>query len=142
MSQEPGEGPAAVVNEFRFVDTAFNGAENRNRVLSMTDVTARLASLNGTKDCYVTALRFPEAFAEHVRRTGSVRNYCGTASAPFLWFDFDSEKDVAAALVDTRAFTQRLSSLYDVPLEAVRGHFTGFKGFAVEIPAHCRRSVS
>jgi|GEM_PF-523178 len=115
--------------EFRWVDTAVGGAQNRNRVVDIT----RWQPPKQAVDCYRTVYRYPDAFKEHRDRTGSVRGYTGLLWADFLPVDLDAA-DLAEALVTTRAALERLPARFDCPPEAARVYFSGSKGFHLLVP--------
>lgn len=115
---------------FPYVDCAIGGLDQRNNVLRYEDY-----SPNGSVDCYTTFLRFPETLPAWAKSNGgSVRGYKGTAKATFVPVDFDCKEDPAKALEDTRRTLRRWEAAYDLPLDALRVYFSGYKGFSVEIP--------
>jgi hypothetical protein len=91
-------------------------------------------------DCYRSVLRFTEdllTYRDSNRNKHgdpSVEEYKGAAKADFLYFDLDCKDCPERALEDARELLRTWAVLYDLPLEAVRIFFTGYKGFAIEIP--------
>src|SRR5215203_2075663 len=131
-----GEHGSPVEDGFPYVDVALGGVNRRNQVVRLDDFEP-----NGHIDCYRTFLRFPKEYKDHAegkaRETGkpSVAGYHGLAIADFLPFDFDCERDPGKALRDACVFLRRLEAEYGAPLETLRCYFSGFKGFAIEVPA-------
>ena len=117
--------------EYVYVDTAEGSVDHRNRVQRLADCAPSPKKV----DYYATVLRFPEAFATHVRLTGSVKDYTGKALATEVWFDFDDEQDPGRALEDARRLITLLIEVYELDPRAIRIHFSGCKGFDVRIPS-------
>ncbi len=114
---------------FRYVEGAYGGARNRNKVLTVEEFEP-----NGYADCYRSMLRFPKAFEAYVTyNDGSVQGYAGEAKADFFACDFDGE-DLAEVLEDARQAVRRWEALYGVPPEALRYFFSGRKGIHIEVP--------
>ncbi|MDP8953307.1 MAG: hypothetical protein M3N18_13945, partial [Actinomycetota bacterium] len=114
---------------FRYVEGAYGGAQNRNKVLTVEEFEP-----NGYPDCYRSMLRFPKAFKAYVEyNDGSVSGYEGESKADFFAADFDAA-DLGEALEDARQTVRRWEALYGVPPEALRYFFSGRKGIHVEGP--------
>jgi hypothetical protein len=128
---------------YDYVDTAFGGANNRNNVMSLSALDAKLRSINDTPDCFKTVLRFTEELKDYAAtnpspKTGkppSVSRFPGPAFASFVPEDLDCKDNPTTALRDARILLQRLEADYDVPAEALWIFFSGLKGFAIELPA-------
>lgn len=114
---------------FHYVEAAYGGAENRNKVLTLAEFEQ-----NGYADCYRSMFRYPKTFAAYVEYKGSVKGYDGEAKADFFAADFDDAADFARALEDARQNARRWEALYGAPTEALRYYFSGSKGVHIEIP--------
>lgn len=115
-----------------WVDTAFGDVSKRNHPLLTDTLTFRMPE--DKKEIYATWHRFPNAFKEWVKQTGSVSRYSGPSMADFLPFDFDGE-DLEAVLKSVRKFLGELEAVYEVDLSVIRVNFSGKKGFHVLLPA-------
>jgi hypothetical protein len=129
MSTAPLIAPPAEAHVF--VDTAVGGLDRRNHLQRIGE----LMLPTGEPEVYASYLRYTEELAAYVERTGSVKGYRGSAWADRIPFDFDREGDPAGALDDLRRFAQWLHDRWDVPFEAMRCFFSGFKGGSLELPA-------
>ena len=114
----------------KYVDTAFGDVSRRNNVMPVHAVPAALPV--DRKNCYRTWHRFPEAYLDHRKRTGSVKGYRGTSYADFLPFDFDDAGGPEKSVLPTIDFLRMLEVSYDVDrLAGVALWFSGSKGFHV-----------
>ena len=83
---------------------------------------------------YLSAFQYPEAFADHLRRSGSTRAYGGPCWAPWVWWDLDRANDLPAALADTRRLVVHLTDSHAVvPEHSLLVFFSGAKGFHVAL---------
>ena len=113
-----------------FVDTSFGDFSKRNNVMDIHDVKRSLPT--DRRDCACTWHRFPEAYRDHWKRTGSVKAYRGTSYADFLPFDFDDDNGPEVSVVQVREFLKLLEISYEISgLAGVRFWFSGYKGFHV-----------
>jgi len=125
--------PAAFV----FIDTATGGVFKRNHVVAIDKFEPSCAA----QDCFTTLLRFTDDLIDymqtHRNKNGSpsVAGYPGPGLALFVPFDFDCEENPAIALADARKVARRWMADYQVPANAIRVFFSGYKGFSIELPA-------
>ena len=114
--------------KYSFVDTAFGGVMNRNRIININDLTIP----DTPNECYISMFRFLEELEDHCQKTGSVRGndnmlcYCD-----YLWFDID-DQDLAKAQKRTIELILRIESQYDITPVVC---FSGSKGFHIGIPS-------
>jgi hypothetical protein len=118
-------------NEFGYVDTAVGGAKQRNKVKRFDEFCPPL----GAVDAYATWMRYDAALLEHVTESGSVSSYRGPCWAPRAPLDFDSKADPAVTLEESRRVVCWLRDRFEVDPKAIRIHFSGHKGFHLEVPA-------
>jgi hypothetical protein len=124
---------------YDYVDTAMNGARNRNRLMRREDFRPPA----GAADAFTTFCRFTVDLARYAEKnpsptTGkppSVARYPGRAFAPFLPFDFDCAADPGRAIADSVMFLERLHRACGLNLDCVRISWSGKKGVSLEIPA-------
>lgn len=114
---------------FRFVDTAFNGVNNRNKLADIHSIP----KYTGLTDSYITYFRYNNDMIFHFREKGSVSGYQGQAYADWLQIDIDSE-DLQQAQDSLNILVQNLES-YGIDLNICRFYFSGSKGFHVSIPS-------
>ncbi len=81
-------------NAYAYFETAVGGLRNRNDVVHLNQYVQPSSAF---EDCFRSVLRFPSDFRDHVRSTGSVRGYDGSALALVLHFDFDDHEDPSKA---------------------------------------------
>jgi putative DNA primase/helicase len=123
--------------EFVYVDTATGGVDRRNHVMRIDQYQPHAAR----PDCFTTWLRFTEDLKTYAagnlneRGNPSVKGYPGPAWADVLVFDFDSEQNPAEAQREAGEAILRWEGQFDLPRDAVRIFFSGFKGIGLEIPA-------
>lgn len=115
--------------EYKWIEIASGGANNRNKVV---DLTKYRPPLNG-KDCYRTIFRFTGEIVKHLEETKSVKGYRGNAYADWLPFDID-DSDIWKAHDHARNLLHRLGVRYDVELDQLKCFFSGSKGFHILIP--------
>jgi len=114
---------------YPWLEVAIGGARHRNRI-----VDARAFRLPvGGMDAFRSLYRFPEALAEQVRQTGSVRGYRGPVDADFLALDID-DNDLSSSLKRTRLMLEKIHARTDTDPQQLRVFFSGKKGFHVFIP--------
>jgi hypothetical protein len=114
--------------DYKYVDSAVGGVDRRNNVRLASDV------LTGT-DVYKTYFRFPQPFADHVRKTQSVSGYSGFAYADYFPIDIDCKDDLPKALDLLQAMMTMMEVRHDVNTSEIWFFFSGSKGFHVYIPA-------
>lgn len=121
---------------FCYIETATNGARNRNQVMPVADFQPSADAV----DCYATICRFTDDLLTYLETNRnakgkpSVLGYPGPALLDRIVWDFDHEEDPNQALTDARRFAQNFCSAYDVPASALRFYFSGSKGFHIEAP--------
>ena len=120
--------------EFQFVDFAKGDVRARNRVVSIADALAARSN-GGSRNSYTTVLRFPEAYREHCRATGSVKGYTGPAYADYLVWDLDRAGNLHSALLAARGLAQAVQREFGVRPDQMRYFFSGAKGFHLLLPA-------
>jgi hypothetical protein len=114
---------------FRFVDTALNGVNNRNKIMDIQQVK----NYNGLTDSYMTYFRYNNEMIFHFREKRSVKGYQGQAYADWLPIDIDSE-DLQEAQDSLQKFVQNLQR-YEIDHSICRFYFSGSKGFHIMIPS-------
>ena len=124
--------------EYKFVDTAFNGPNNRNNVMEIGQVLSSLPSHK--RDCHTTWHRFPQEFMDHFdnnlvtkrdgKKTRSIANYTGPSYADFLPIDIDEKDDLPKALETARIFLTNIARDYDIT-SGIYCYFSGKKGFHI-----------
>jgi len=116
------------IKDFKYIDTAIGGVNKRNNPIE----ASRLKSLlNGTNiDCFRTYFHFPNSFAEHVKRTGTVSGYDGPYYSTYIPIDIDST-DPKQALERTRRILRNLQDTYELDLNVIPLFFSGAKGFHI-----------
>jgi hypothetical protein len=114
---------------FRFVDTAFNGVNNRNKIADIHTVK----NFIGLVDSYITYFRYNNDMVFHFREKHTVRGYQGQAFAEWLPIDIDSE-NLYEAQDNLNKLIQNLER-YQVDPAICRFYFSGSKGFHVMIPS-------
>lgn len=118
--------------EYRFVDTAFGGVQNRNK---MADVFQLQLPPNPV-DCFASIFRFKDNFKKHVESTGSVKGADGfECFSDYLFFDIDDSKELDKALDGTKKLIRHLELNCNLSLDHIRVWFSGSKGFHVGIPS-------
>jgi hypothetical protein len=117
-----------IYSEYKFVDSAVGGVNKRNNVRLLSD------QLTGT-DVYRTYFRYPQAFADHVRKTNSVSGYNGFAYSDYFPIDIDEAGNPARALQSLREMVTKLEVRHDVNVNELWYFFSGSKGFHLYIPA-------
>ena len=118
---------------YQWVETAAGGPQNRGVVQDV-----RKVKYSSNTDCYRTYFRYPVEFAEHVKKTMSVKNYAGFAYADWFPIDID-DSDIERALDTTRDLLSRLEINMDIDVRMLPVFFSGAKGFHVYIPAKVMR---
>ncbi|MGB7061151.1 MAG: hypothetical protein WBF13_02210 [Candidatus Zixiibacteriota bacterium] len=118
--------------EHRFVDTAFGGVQNRNKIADVYEL--KLPS--DPVDCFASIFRFKDDFKTHVETTGSVRGADSfECYADYLLFDIDDTESLERALDRTKKLIRHLELNYDLSLNHIRVWFSGSKGFHVGVPS-------
>lgn len=115
--------------DFKYVEAAINGANNRNHVGNIS----ALKDLTGRKECYMTYFRYNEEMIDHFREKKSVGGYKGQAYADWLPIDIDSP-DLQEAQDNLKRLVQNLED-YEIDTNTCRFYFSGSKGFHVMIPS-------
>jgi hypothetical protein len=125
----------APLTDYIYVDVAIGGVSHRNHVQRFDEVV-----VNGTADCYTSYQRATSALvdwvASHKNTEGkpTVAGFDGPTWTPYLPLDVDDRQDPACSLEWTRQILHQLAG-QGAPLAAIRCHFSGQKGFHVEVPA-------
>jgi P4 family phage/plasmid primase-like protien len=118
---------------FGLVDYAKGDVFRRNNVVALKDAL-NPRSNGGAVNSYITAYRFPEAYRDHCRTTGSVSDYAGPAYADFLHWDADCKGNLHAALLAARGLVTYLQDRFDVRPDQLRYFFSGAKGVHILLP--------
>jgi RecA/RadA recombinase len=116
--------------DYRYVDVAYNGPNNRNNVMDVRKVKPP----EGVKDCYRTLFRFTDEFKSYSEINSSVKGYKGSAYADHFAFDIDDGENLDKSLQDARGILYRLENIFDVDVAEVCCFFSGAKGFHILIP--------
>jgi hypothetical protein len=122
-------------SSYDHVETAIGALKQRNNVVPLHEISIS----PGTNEAYVSLFRFTAGLREYAAGNGtngrpSVRDYPGSAWAPTLYFDLDSERDLALAQREAIALIERLEG-HGIPGDAIRVWFSGMKGFGLEVDA-------
>lgn len=115
--------------EFRYVDLAMNGVNNRNTIVPVHAVK----NYQGHTDSYMTYFRYNDEMLDHFQEKKSVGGYQGQAYADWLPIDIDCE-NLQEALFNLQKFVQNLED-YEIDINVCRFYFSGSKGFHVMIPS-------
>jgi hypothetical protein len=84
---------------------------------------------------YLSAFTFPKEFRRHLAATGTTKGYRGRCASPWLWFDFDREDDLDAAVADARRLVGYALDRYRaIDADDVLVFWSGGKGLHVGIP--------
>jgi len=116
--------------DYKWIDVAIGGVDKRNNIVDITKFRVPI----GQVDCYRTVYRYPQAFKEHVDKTGSVAGYRGPVYADFFPLDIDDD-ELEKAHETARRVLDNLFINYEVDLDQLRYYFSGAKGFHIMIPA-------
>jgi hypothetical protein len=130
-----------VITDFHYIEIAVGGLNRRNTIVDAETYPAP----HGERECYRSVYLFTKEFDDYTAanlvpnrnddgRHPSVSGYAGPVLARCLHYDIDAT-DPDVALTRARRIVRRLIYDFDVPPEAIRGYFSGSKGFHVEIPA-------
>lgn len=126
-----------VLRTFRLVDFAARRQPGfRNRLVPVGEVAGMIRRY-GAYGCYATFYLYDEAIRVHALESGapgkpSVAGFDGPVYAPVWPLDIDAP-DLEQALAAARAVVEHLGRAWGVPPEAVRGYFSGKKGFHVTV---------
>ena len=115
----------------KIVDTAFNGAVNRNKPMDLSELAN--IDLSRLSDCYSTYFIYGQDFKDYILKTGSVKGFKGSYGADFLPFDIDND-DLQKAKDDAISLIMRLQMAYNLNNADTEIYFTGAKGFHIQIP--------
>lgn len=118
--------------EYQYVDSAFNGVNHRNKVITVGEITAKLPP--NREDCYITYFRFPKEYKEHCDKNNSVAGYKGKCYSDFFYMDVDNQ-DLKQAHNTVKNLLLYIESELELSLHVVEVFFSGAKGFHVAIPA-------
>lgn len=119
------------IEDFKYVETAFGGANNRNHIVLLDDVSPD----DDQVDCFTSMFCYRKEVTDHVAETGSIKGIGKFPCwSPFLWFDIDSKKP-ADAIHWLNRLLRNISQLDSDLLENIRIYFSGNKGFHVGIPS-------
>ena len=124
-----------IASTYVYVDTALGALNRRNHVQRLADIDMR----DGGAERYISHRRASPALVEwvnsHKNNNGNptIEGFDGPVWDTSLPFDFDDRHDPAHALEWLRQFLGRLERA-EVPLDALRIYFSGYKGFHLEIP--------
>lgn len=125
--------------EYKYVDLAIGGVENRNNVVEINKVDF-LVSRN-PYECYTTFFRFSDEFKDYVEKKGSVGGFQGKAFADFFPFDIDVEgkgsrlDDLKEAIRQARWLVAFLIAEFELDKDLLRFYFSGKKGFHILVPS-------
>ena len=86
------------------------------------------------KECYISAFHFGAAFADYLKATGSTAGFSGPCWSPRLWFDIDSEGDLARAHREAARLALTLYERYKPGDDDLLLFFSGSKGFHIGLP--------
>lgn len=114
---------------FRFVDTALQGVNSRNKLMDIHNVKQYI----GLVDCYMTYFRYNNDMVFHFREKKTVGGYQGQAYSDWLPIDIDNES-LQEAQDNLNKLVQNLQS-FDVDASICRFYFSGSKGFHIMIPS-------
>jgi hypothetical protein len=126
------------ITDFVYVDTAINGASNRNHVMPLAD----FAPPTTARDVYATYFRYTYYLLDHAahnplvapEKRPSVKGFRGVAFASFFPVDFDCAENLNRARLEAIRALRTLEAHYDLSPDAIRIAFSGHKGFSLEIP--------
>jgi hypothetical protein len=111
--------------------------ENRRLVEAATAFSGYAACAEQaevTREAYLSAFQFGDAFRRQLEMTGSTRGYKGPCWSPWLWWDIDRVDDIDAATRDARRLAVDLANRYELDGDELLIFYSGFKGFHVGLP--------
>jgi hypothetical protein len=114
-----------------YVEVSFNGANNRNVILPVTDVAKNIPK-DGA-DHYAVMFRYEATLKRHVDETGSVKGHDLPCYPDYITFDID-EKDLETAQGQTIKLIEKLEML-GIESDKIGLSFSGAKGFHVLVPS-------
>jgi hypothetical protein len=122
----------------RFGFRVLGPATSRRRLINFSAAFAAYAECDDKaqvgREAYLSAFTYGNDFRQHLTEAGSTRDYDGSCSAPWLWFDLDGE-DLDGTLSDARRLAtcvlQRYHTLDDDDLLLF---FSGSKGAHAGLP--------
>lgn len=85
------------------------------------------------EEAYLSAFTFGPEFAEHLRATGSPRDFAGCCRAPWAWLDID-RGDPVQALSDAKHAAMAICDRLGVPEDGLLALFSGSKGYHLGLP--------
>ena len=112
-----------------WIDTAFGGAHNRNRVMMVSDMEK--SSPDTIADCYATIYRYTAELLDHVKKNGSVAGYRGACYIDWLFLDIDGTPQ--AAIRNASANLRMLADDYGCDLKFIDCYISG-NGVHILIP--------
>jgi len=118
-------------SDFKFIEISVGGVSHRNRVKNHTNFRK---FIKDRPDCYRSIFRRQKSFKDHVKKTGSVKDYRSEVYADWIVFDIDRENNLDGALSDLRQFLIHLEQEYGLCSDQVILFFSGYKGFHILLP--------
>lgn len=119
-------------SSLKFVEVAFNGANNRNRVIGIR--TLKEAIPTDGADHYAVMFRYESKLAEYVEEHGSVKGHDLPHYPDYISFDIDEKDDLEKAQSSTLNLLEKLEDL-GIGQDLINLYFSGAKGFHVQVPA-------
>lgn len=117
--------------EFDHVEISLNGANNRNQVIKVSDLSKTIPT--DGQDHYIVFFRYKAELKQYVTDTGSVKGHDFEHHADFITFDID-DKDLSVAQTSAIALTEKLIDL-GIGSDLIQLSFSGAKGFHVQVPS-------
>jgi hypothetical protein len=123
--------------EYCYVDTALDGAKNRNNVMLLSevhDILTRDAARQPFTDAYTTMFRFKREYFRYCRDTGSVKKALFPHYSSFVWFDLDHKDDLNIPMVEAQHLIQTVCDSvggFNKASGSIEVYFSGAKGFHV-----------
>ena len=118
------------MDSYVHVDVAVNGVQNRNKIHQVDVLDTWGKKLT---DTYTTYFRYTTDMVDHVKETGSVKDFKGSAYSPWIPFDIDS-KDLREAHKQLIQLLRNINK-YGVSVDSCKIYFSGSKGFHVMLPS-------
>jgi hypothetical protein len=117
--------------EYCYVDVAWNGVQNRNKVMHVRTIGKGYI---GHRECYMTFYRYNQEMLDHFQDRQTVKGFDGSVYAAWLPIDIDSQ-DLHEAQEMLDVLVNQNFESFDIDPNVCRYYFSGAKGFHVMIPS-------
>jgi hypothetical protein len=119
--------------EYKYIDFAIGGPQNRNNVTTFDDAVTRIHSSHIKEEVHICIYRYNYDLLIHFgEKDSSVAGYRGSCFADYIWIDIDRKDSPEQSLQDCRKIFMMLKQM-DASKHS-RVYFSGSKGFHLAIP--------